>query len=57
MPGRRIVNIRASTGENVREFTLADNEKPLPPIEITDRKTKVLLLAGGPMRVRVSPLV
>lgn len=49
-PGRKIFNIRASTGETVREFTLADNEKPLPPIEITDRKTKVLLLAGGPMR-------
>lgn len=49
-PGRRIFNIRASAGESVHEFTLSDNEKPLPPIEITDRRTKVLLLAGGPMR-------
>jgi len=49
-PGRRIFNVRAMAGESVREFTLSDNEKPLPPIEITDRRTRVLLLAGGPMR-------
>lgn len=49
-PGRRIFNIRATPKEGVKEFTMADNEKGLPPIEITDRKTKVLLLAGGPMR-------
>lgn len=49
-PGKRIFNVRATAGQGVSEFTTADNEKPLPPVEITDRKTKVLLVAGGPMR-------
>lgn len=49
-PGRKIYTLRVSGDKDLREFTLDDNEKPIPPIEITDRKTKVLLLAGGPMR-------
>ena len=48
--GRRMFNIRLKPGAGVRELTLEDNEKALPPVEITERKTKVLLMAGGPMR-------
>ena len=48
--GRRIFNIRAKPTRAVRELTLVDNEKALPPVDITERKTKVLIVAGGPMR-------
>lgn len=48
--GRRMFNIRVKPVSGVRELTLEDNEKALPPVEITERKTKVLLIAGGPMR-------
>lgn len=48
--GRRMFNIRVRPPAGVQEFTTADNEKPLPPIEIVERKTKVLMVAGGPMR-------
>ena len=48
--GRRLFNIRLKPGVGVRELTQEDNEKALPPIGITERKTKVLLVAGGPMR-------
>jgi hypothetical protein len=48
--GRRIFNVRVKPAAGIRELTLADNEKPLPPVEVIERKTKVLILAGGPMR-------
>jgi hypothetical protein len=48
--GRRMFNIRIKPGAGVRELTQEDNEKALPPVEITERKTKVLLVSGGPMR-------
>ncbi len=48
--GRRMYNIRLKPGPGVRELTVEDNEKALPPVEITERKTKVLLISGGPMR-------
>ncbi|MES2791232.1 MAG: hypothetical protein V4719_16575 [Planctomycetota bacterium] len=48
--GRRMFNIRIKPPAGVRELTQEDNEKALPPVEITERKTKVLLIAGGPMR-------
>lgn len=48
--GRRMFNIRVKPVSGVRELTLEDNEKALPPVEITERKTKILLIAGGPMR-------
>ncbi|MFO1020542.1 MAG: vWA domain-containing protein [Planctomycetales bacterium] len=49
-PGRRMFNIRVRPPAGVQEFTTEDNEKPLPPIEMVERKTKVLMVAGGPMR-------
>lgn len=49
-PGRRIFNLKVVPVTPIAELTLADNEKPLPPVEITERKTRVLAIAGGPMR-------
>lgn len=48
--GRRMFNLRVKPIAGTRELTLEDNEKALPPVEISDRKTKILLIAGGPMR-------
>src|SRR4029079_10089219 len=48
--GRRMFNIRVKPVSGVRELRLEDNEKALPPVEITERKTKILMIAGGPMR-------
>lgn len=48
--GRRMFNVRVKPVAGVRELTLEDNEKALPPVEITERKTKILMIAGGPMR-------
>ncbi|HVW02169.1 MAG TPA: hypothetical protein VHB77_17590, partial [Planctomycetaceae bacterium] len=48
--GKRMFNIRAKPTRAVRELTTVDNEKALPPVDITERKTKVLIVAGGPMR-------
>ena len=49
-PGRRIFNVRVRPVNSVHELTLVDNEKPLPPVEVIERKTKILVVAGGPMR-------
>ena len=48
--GRRMFNVRVKPVSGIRELTQEDNEKALPPVEITERKTKILLIAGGPMR-------
>ncbi len=48
--GRRMFNMRVKPLSGVRELTQEDNEKALPPVEITERKTKILMIAGGPMR-------
>lgn len=47
--GRRQFVIRAKPARPVRELIAADNEDRLT-VEVIDRKTKVLLVAGGPMR-------
>ena len=49
-PGRRMFTVRVKPLQPVQELTQDDNERPLPPIEISERKTKVLFIAGGPMR-------
>jgi hypothetical protein len=46
--GRRLFNLRVKPIPGVSGSKLV--EKVLPPVEITDRNTKVLLIAGGPMR-------
>lgn len=46
--GRRLFNLRVKPIQGVSGSKLV--EKVLPPVEITDRNTKVLLIAGGPMR-------
>ncbi|MDB5390512.1 MAG: hypothetical protein JWM11_6158 [Planctomycetaceae bacterium] len=46
--GRRLFNLRVKPIAGVSGSKLV--EKVLPPVEITDRNTKVLLIAGGPMR-------
>ena len=46
--GRRLFNLRIKPLAGVSGSKLV--EKVLPPIEITDRNTRVLLIAGGPMR-------
>jgi len=48
--GRRIFNIRARPTVEVAELSLEDNERALPPVEIVERKLKVLIIAGGPLR-------
>jgi len=46
--GRRLFNLRIKPIPGISGSKLV--EKVLPPIEITDRNTRVLLIAGGPMR-------
>lgn len=48
--GRRMFNLRVKPTAKIPELTIDDNERALPPVEITERKTKILMIAGGPMR-------
>lgn len=48
-PGRREFRIRVKSVKPVQELVAEDNEDRML-VEVVDRKTRVLLLAGGPMR-------